>query len=84
MFDLLMYRNPVFSVRNVQIWVVLSSILVDLVTLINRFFRLRNGEIFIAILEEGRFADAQEFRFQAANISNTGIAVLQEGPLATS
>ena len=37
-----------------------------------------------AILKEGRFADAQEFRFQAANNSNTGIAVLQEGPLATS
>ncbi len=35
-------------------------------------------------LEKCRFADAQEFRFQAANISNTGIAVLQEGRLTTS
>ncbi len=32
----------------------------------------------------GSFSDAQEFRFQAANISNTGIAVLQKGRLATS
>ncbi len=64
MFDFLMHKNPVFSVLNVQIWVVFSSNLVDLVILINRFFRLRNGEIFIAILEEGRFADDQEFRFK--------------------
>ena len=41
-------------------------------------------DIFIAILEEGRFADDQEFRFQSANLSNTVIAVLQEGRLATS
>ena len=26
MFDLLVYRNPVFRVRNVQIWAVLSNI----------------------------------------------------------
>ena len=37
-----------------------------------------------AILQEGRFADAKESRFHTANVSNMGIAVLQEVRLATS
>ena len=32
-----------------------------------------------AVLQGGRFADAQESRFQAAISSNMGIAVLQGG-----
>ncbi len=44
-----MFWNRVFSVRNVQIWIVPSSNLVDLVILRNRFFRLRNGEIFSSL-----------------------------------
>ena len=38
----------------------------------------------IFILQQGRFADSQESRFQAANRSNTGNAVLQGGRLATA
>ena len=37
-----------------------------------------------AILQEGRFNDAQESRFKAANRSNMGNAVLQEERLATA
>ena len=38
----------------------------------------------IAILQEGRFANAQDSRFQAANVSNVGTYVLHEGQLDTS
>ena len=37
-----------------------------------------------AILQEGRFDDAQESRFQVSNRSNTGNEVLQGGLLANS
>ena len=42
--DLLMLRNSVFRVRNVEIWAVLSSNEVDLLMHRNRVFRLRNVE----------------------------------------
>ena len=37
-----------------------------------------------AILPEGRFADAQEYRFQAVKLSNIDNAVLLGGQLPTS
>ncbi len=42
--DLLMLRNNVFTVRNVEIWAVLSSNEVDLLKLKNRVFRQRNNQ----------------------------------------
>ena len=44
MVDLLMFSNCVFSVRNVEIWAVLSSNEVDLLLLRNRVFMVRNAE----------------------------------------
>ena len=42
--DLLMLRNSVFTVRNVENWAVLSSNDVDLPMSTNRVFRKRNGQ----------------------------------------
>ena len=44
MDDLLMLRNSVFSVRNVELWAVLSSNEVDLLKFRNRVFRQRNDQ----------------------------------------
>ena len=49
MFDLLMYRNAVFRVINVQIWAVPSNKYVDLLIHRNRVFMLRNGEIMASL-----------------------------------
>ncbi len=45
---------------------------------------MKRGDIRIAIPQEGRFANAQDSRFLAANVSNMGTDVLHEGQLGTS
>ena len=42
--DLIMLRNSVFTVRNAEIWAVLSSNEVDLLKHKNRLFRQRNDQ----------------------------------------
>ena len=44
--DLLMLRNSVFTVRNVELWAVLSSNEVDYLMLKNRVFTKRNDQKF--------------------------------------
>ncbi len=50
----------------------------------NAFYAAKRLDIGIAIPKEGRFANAQDSRFQASNVSNMGIYVLREGQLAIS
>ena len=47
----------------VHIGVVPPSLVVDLLILRNRVFRLRNVEILVAVMEGGRSADILEFCF---------------------
>ena len=44
-FDLLIPRNRVFRLRNVQIWVVLSWMVVVLLIFTNSVFKLQNVQI---------------------------------------
>ena len=62
--------------RNVQILAVLSNNYVDLLFLRDRVFMPRNGEILASQSRmKCRFANGQDSRFQAANVSNMGIDV---------
>ena len=63
----------------VHIWVVPPCNVVELLILKNRFFRLRNVQIWVSsVLEVGRSADFHEFCFHAAKRSDKGIAVMKE------
>ncbi len=56
---------------NVHIWVVPPCNVVELLILKNRFFRLRNVQIWVSsVLEVGRSADFHEFCFHAAKRSD--------------
>ena len=64
-----MLRNRVYRLGNVHIWVVLSVKVVDLMMFRNCVFKLRkNSRMGCADLQEGRFADCQEWRFRLRNV----------------
>ncbi len=64
---MLILRNRDSSLGNVHTWVVSPCYVVDLMILRNRFFRLRNFQVWIsAVLQGGRSADIHEFSFHTA------------------
>ena len=64
--DFLIFRNCVFKLRKVQIWAVAGYKNVYLMFV----FVCETFRYFQYFLQKGRFPDAQESRFQAANLSN--------------
>ena len=76
-FDLLLLRNRVFWLGNINISVVPPCHVVDLWILRNRVFRFEKFNYGCAVLEGGRSSDNHEFCCQAAKHSDTDCVKLQ-------
>ena len=78
-FDLLILRNHVLRLGNVNIWLVSPFNVVDLLILRNRFSGFESSNIGSAVLEDGLSAYIHEFCFQAAKRLNMDCVELERG-----